>query len=67
MVLANWTKHVKEDRHADVLLIFVLCLITGTHAFIHLKNNEYWTSLKDIPRMYLEFMKRCNLHMSFFR
>ena len=65
IVLANWTKGVKEERCADTLSIFVLCLITGTHAFIHLKNNEYWTSLRDIPKMHLEFMQRYNLHVGF--
>ena len=47
MELAHWIKSVKEGMKGDELLLLVLCLITGTHAFVHLTNNDYWTSLKE--------------------
>ena len=63
--LVSWTKSVKDGKRADVLTLFVLCLIKGMHAFVLLKDNSYWTSLKDKPSVHLEFTQWCNVHMSY--
>ena len=65
MELAQWIKSVKEGMKGDELSLLVLCLITGTHVFVHLTSNDYWTSLKERPSTHLEFTQGCNLHMSY--
>ena len=57
-------RHENGDR-ADVLVLFVLCVLTGTHRFVHLKQGGYWTSLKDVPVTHLEFVQCCNVHLSY--
>lgn len=63
--LVSWCKSVKDRKRADVLALFVLCLINGTICFVHLKENKYWTSLKETPTAHLEFIQRCNVHLSY--
>ena len=62
--LINWCKGVKSGDRADVLVLFVLCVLTGTHCFIHLKQG-HWTSLKDAPATHLEYVQCCNVYLSY--
>ena len=55
--ITTWTKGVKEGQKGDVLALFVLCVTTGVHYFVHLKSHNYWTSLKEIPSTHLEYYK----------
>ena len=64
LTLTNWCKGMKSGDRADELVLFVLCVLTGTHCFVHLKQG-YWTSLKDIPAIHLEFVQCCNVHLSY--
>ena len=57
LTLTKWCKGVKNGDRADVLVLFVLCVLTGTHCFVHLKQGGYWTSLKDVPVTHLEFVQ----------
>ena len=59
------SKGVKDRRRDDVLVLFVLCLITGTDCFVHVKGHKYWTSLKETPMTHLECIQRCNIHLSY--
>ena len=62
--LVDWCKCVKSGDRADVLVLFVLCILTGTHCFVHLKQG-HWTSLKDEPNTHLQFIQHCNVHLSY--
>ena len=59
-------KRVKKWKKGDVLVLYVLSVITDVHCFVHLNQNKYWTSLKEVPNMHLEFMQRCNIHLAYF-
>ena len=59
-------KDLKNKNKGDVLAIYVLSIITDIHCFIHLRDNKYWTSLKEVPDTHLEFMQRCNIHLAYF-
>ena len=50
---------------AKEMFLLFLCCVTGVHCFVHLKWHNYWTSLKEIPNMHLEYMQRCNIHLSY--
>ena len=62
--LSDWCKGVKSGDKADVLVLFVLCVLTGTHCLVHLKQG-HWTSLKDELDTHLEFIQCCNVHLSY--
>ena len=64
--LTTWMKELKNGNKGDVLALYVLSVITGVHCFIHLSQNKYWTSLKEVPNTHLEFMQRCNIHLAYF-
>ena len=55
--LTTWLKNLKNRNRGDVLALYVLSMITGVHCFIHLRDNKYWTSLKEAPGTLLEFMQ----------
>ena len=59
--MAEWIKNRQMSR---VLGLFILCLATQTHCFIHIKGG-YWTTLKDVLTNHLEFMQQCNMHISY--
>ena len=65
MALKSWIKSVNNGCRADVLALFILCFVMGTHAFVHLNNNNYWTSLKDDPKNHSLYVQRCNIHVSY--
>ena len=60
--LPTWLGGVKEGRWANILAIFLLCKVTQTHCFIHVKNG-YWSTLQEDPQSHLEYIKQCNLHL----
>ena len=64
LTLQTLLSGLKEGRWADVLGLFLLCLATQTHCFVHLKNG-YWSTLSDPPDNHLELIQRCNVHLSY--
>ena len=64
LTLQTWLSGLKEGRRADVLGLFLLCLATQTHCFVHL-NNGYWSTLWEPPNKHLELIQRCNVHLSY--
>ena len=64
LTLVELCKCVKSGDKVDVLVIFVLCILTGTHCLVHL-NQGHWTLLKDEPNSHLEFIQCCNVHLSY--
>ena len=61
---SEWLASTRIDGKADALALFILCLSTNTHCFIHTKSG-YWTTPKDDPQDHLEYTQCCNLHLSF--
>ena len=64
LTLQTWLTSLKEGRQADVLGLFLLCLATQTHYFVHLKNS-HWSTLHDPSKTHLELIQRCNVHLSY--
>ena len=63
--LSAWLKGIKEGRKGNLLTVFILSLVTGVHCCLHLKQQKYWTTLKEKPSTYAEFMQRCNVHLAY--
>ena len=47
--ISTWLTGPKTGKRADVLALFLLCKITKSHCFVHLKGGHYWTSLEENP------------------
>ena len=64
LTLQTWLISLREGKRADILRLFLLCLATQTHCFVHHKNG-YWTTLLDPPETHMELIQRCNIHLSY--
>ena len=56
---------MKEGRRGDILYVYLLSLATGVHTVVHLKHNKLWCTLKEIPKMHQELIKRCDKHLAY--
>ena len=63
--ITTWLQGVKEGSKGNILTLFMLSLITRVHCCVHLKEKNYWTTLKEVPTTHEEFMQRCNVHLSY--
>ena len=59
----QWLKAVKDGHHGDIMYLYVLCLMNGKHACVHLKNNKIWCTLCAVPLNHEELLSRCNIHL----
>ena len=62
--LQEWAKDLNKGCKADTLALFLLCIATDTHCFVHTRSG-YWTTLADNPQSHMEYSQRCNLHLSY--
>ena len=62
--LQEWAKDVNKGSKVDILALFLLCIATDTHCFVHTRSG-YWTTLADNPQSHTEYSQRCNLHLSY--
>ena len=63
--IVNWLNGPKTGKQADILALFLLCKITKSHCFIHLKNGGYWLSLEQTPQNHDDLLQQCNLHLAY--
>ena len=61
--LDEWLRCIREGRRGDILCIYLLSLATGVHAFVHLKNNKIWCTLKNVPTSHHELQSQCEQHL----
>ena len=59
--LKTWLFSIKSGRHADILALYLLCVITKSHCYIHLCDGNYWSCLD--KHDVLE--QKCNLHLAY--
>ena len=63
--LTAWIKGIRNGTKGNLLTLYILSLVTGTHCFIHLKQKKCWTTLKEKPLTHAELMQRCNIHLAY--
>ena len=63
--LKNWINCIKKGDAGSILDLYLLSKVTGVHCYVHLKENNYWSTLKDTPLTHNEFMQRCNIHLAY--
>ena len=59
----DWMAAVKNHRRRDIMCVYLLSMVTGNHTAIHLKNNKIWCTLKVVPLLHYELVKRCPIHL----
>ena len=64
MSRCTWIIGIKNGRRPDILTLFLLCVITGTHCFVHTKVG-IWTTLSEKPDNHQALIQRCNLHLGY--
>ena len=63
--ISSWLTGPKTGKRVDLLALFLLCKITKSHCFVHLKDCQYWTSLEEIPVDHDTLLQKCNLHLAY--
>ena len=63
--LTSWIKGIRDGTKGNLLTLYILSLVTGTHCCIHLKQRKCWTMLKEKPITHAELMQRCNIHLTY--
>ena len=63
--LTAWLKGIRNGTKGNLLTLYLLSLLTGTHCCIHLKQNKIWSTLKEKPLTHVELMQRCNVHLAY--
>ena len=64
-MITNWLQGVKDGGTGNILTLFMLSLITGVHCYVHLREKNYWSTLKELPATHDEFMQQCNVHLAY--
>ena len=63
--LKTWLISIKTGRHADILALYLLCVITKSHCYVHLHDGNYWSSLEEQPSEHATLEQKCNLHLAY--
>ena len=63
LTLDEWLNSVTMNRRGDILCVFLLSIVTGRHACIHLKNGRMWSTLRSVPVDHDEHVNLCDLHL----
>ena len=45
LTFSCWAKSILDDRKADVMCLYGLCMLTEVHAWVHLNDSHVWTTL----------------------
>ena len=61
----NWIQGIKKGDAGNIFDLYMLSKVTGVHCYVHLKEKNYWSTLKDTSITHDEFMQRCNLHLAY--
>ena len=63
LTMEEWLNSVSMNRCGDILCLFLLSIVTGRHACVHLQNGCMWSTLRSVPLNHDEHVSMCNLHL----
>ena len=58
-----WAESILDNRKADAMGLYSLCMLTEVHAWIHLHDGQIWTTLADDKLTHDTAMERCEIHL----
>ena len=59
----QWLSAVENGCKGDVLTLYGLSVMTNTHTYVHLHNNQYWCSVKNPPGTHTDVIAMCTKHL----
>ena len=65
LTFSCWAESILDDRKADVMCIYSLCMLTEVHAWVHLHSSRVWTTLKNDRLDHETSMERCAIHLAY--
>ena len=63
LTMDEWLNSVSMNRRGDILCLFLLSMVTGRHACVHLRNGRMWSTLRSVPLDHDEYVNMCDLHL----
>ena len=63
LTMDEWLNSVSMNRHGDILCFFLLSIVTGRCACVHLQNGRMWSTLQSVPLNHDEHVSMCDLHL----
>ena len=63
LTMDEWLNSIRMNRRGDILCVFLLSIVTGRHACIHLRNGRMWSTLRSVPVDHDEHINMCDLHL----
>ena len=64
LMFSCWAESILDNRKADVMGLYSLCMLTEVHAWIHLHNDQTWSMLADDKLNHDTAMERCEIHLT---
>ena len=62
----EWLMSVKHGHRGDIMLVYVLSIMKGSHTCLHLKNGKTCSTLRAVLIYHEELMSRCEIHLTIF-
>ena len=59
----QWLEAIEDGRKGDILVLYGLSVLTEVHTYVHLHNNQFWSTLKKVPESHSETLKMCAKHL----
>ena len=59
----QWLEAIDDGCKGDVLALYGLSVLTDVHTYIHLHNNQFWSTLKYTLGTHEETIKMCSKHL----
>ena len=59
----QWIDTIENGHKGDVFTLYGLSVLTNTHTYVHLHNNQHWCSIKSPPAVHTEVITMCAKHL----
>ena len=66
LTFSCWAESILDNRKADIMGLYSLCMLTEVHAWIQLHDGQIWTTLADDKLTHDTAMERCEIHLAYF-
>ena len=65
LTFSCWAESILDNRKADVMGLYSLCMLTEVRTWIYLHDGQIWTTLADDKLTHDMAMERCEIHLAY--
>ena len=65
MSMKQWELSIKQNRRADIMLLFTLCTLVSKHAIVHLRNGNIWMTIENATYNHDKLLDMCDFHFAY--